>query len=201
MFVNMLRKILNIIGAFGGIVFIVQAIVGLCFPEMLKWYYRRREIGLSATTEKKVYVSKAKFDREFAMYQELSSKALSLVYKIGEIVLRVKLNDKEKTYEQLLQEVTDLDNDAEFCNKKFGAFISEELFEKYKDLYKECHEFERMFGVWSVNLQTPMMIVNGVYMTGEELKAAFIEKQKVISNKSDQLLKDLRQYINSLECE
>ena len=58
-----------------------------------------------------------------------------------------------------------------------------------------------MFGVWSVNSQTPMIIVNGVHMKGEELKAAFIEKQKVISNKSDQLLKDLRQYINSLECE
>ena len=102
---------------------------------------------------------------------------------------------------KLASQVTDLDNDAEFCNKKFGAFISEDLFEKYKNLYKACHEFERMFGVWSIDPQGSMIIFNGAYMTREELKAAFVEKQKVISSKSDQLLKDLRKYINSLECE
>ncbi len=81
---------------------------------------------VKSKNERRVYISKARFDKEFLIYEELSEKNLSSVNLAGATVLIVKgereYSDTEK--KDHLDKFCELLNAAEFANKKYAPFIS-----------------------------------------------------------------------------
>lgn len=188
---------LSTLSGIGWLIYLIKWVFEYIVPYLLTRRNKKKE----AILDQKKYVSKVKFDHEFQIYQELSEKNLSLVYKIGEITLSIKSQIFEKSNDELLRELVDFENDAEFCNKKYGPFISKELFDQYKELYKECHTFAKQYGIWtSVKGKYDSISYQGKIMSVEKLEQEIIQQQKTVSDKSDKLLETLRSYINSLEC-
>lgn len=149
--------------------------------------------------ENKKYISNVRFDREFEMYQELSEKNLTMVYNIGESVFVVRglyddnpsriLKHLEKVYESL--------NIAEFTTKKYAAFIDEELFDKFQELQKQTKIICKLFNFWCTGDNAIYSLQNEKY-TRETAKNAIEEKQKTLSNLSDSIIKDMRNYLDNL---
>ena len=113
-----MEKIIEMLSALGGIgwlLYLIKWFLEYAVPYWLTQRNKKKE----AILDQKKYVSKVKFDHEFQIYQELSEKNLSLVYKIGEMTRSIKSKFFEKSYDELLKELVDLENDAQFCNKKY----------------------------------------------------------------------------------
>ena len=71
-----------------------------------------------AKNERRVYISKTRFDKEFLIYQELSEKNLNSVYCAGETSLLVNCSDEYSDIEKkdLLERFCSFLNEAEFAN-------------------------------------------------------------------------------------
>lgn len=97
---------LPMIASFGGIGAIIVAIVKISGDILAKNLAKRYEHQLALDREqykkqleKKNYISKVKFDSEFAIYREMSEATMNMVFKSGELI---KLIDQlpEDTNEQ-----------------------------------------------------------------------------------------------------
>ena len=152
---------------------------------------------------KKEYVSKTKFDAEFRMYQELSEKNISMVYCAGEsvIITRGAPYSEEDLVNYIEKFCHDL-NDAEMTNKKYAPFVSRNIFDKYHSLEKAAQEIFRLIKAWrqfQSNDDFSIMIADNIYHNQEEIKKAIEEKQRILSEESDTILNDLRDYLGKLD--
>ncbi len=149
--------------------------------------------------ENKNYISNVRFDREFEMYQELSEKNITLVYGIGEAVLILRGLYKEEP-DRIDKHIDNLCislNNAELTTKKYAAFIDEELFNKFHELQEQATDICMLFNFWNMNTDGVLNLKEEKY-TRETAKEAIEKKQKVLSNLSDAIIKDMRNYLNHL---
>jgi len=152
-------------------------------------------------SEKKIHVSKTKFDKEFEIYQELSENGLSMVYSVGQIALVVSgmevTNDERQ---QCKKETCDYLNKLDFSSKKYAPFISKEVYQKYKKLvYLATHIF-KLYVYWTGEDENLHIRIHGVQYNGkEEMKDGILSLQKELSSLSDEVLDYIREYLNSLE--
>ena len=90
-----------------------------------------------ALTEKKVYVSKVRFDKEFILYQDLTEAAWTAMNQLTcarayrKAYITDKETNKDKYFSELVKLVEKTDN-ATNISLKGAAFINEELFKKYQ---------------------------------------------------------------------
>ena len=194
------------IGGIGGlIVLIIKFSANIIADRLSKKYETilQRELDdHKAQLESKTYISKIKFDREFAMYQELSEKNMTMVYDMGAAVLLtrgaqpVNIENPDEFIHLAAQHL----EDADFTNKKYAPFIAKEIFEKYRELGKRAHEIISLFAIWNaISDDQPLIGYKGSWYTKDTATAEIFSKQQALSKLSDDILDKLRDYLSSLE--
>lgn len=148
---------------------------------------------------KKEYVSQVRFDAEFEIYRTLSKEFSTAVKNISLMIPNGMAyfpadEDKRKEYEN--KQYVDANNavvtaqDALYAN---GAFISEELYNKYNEILHLCGQqlnaFQRRYNV--------------LYCASQEKKENFTDKEyertTTIKEKWLELNNNVREYISKLE--
>ena len=194
-------------GGIGGLSIAIIHFTANQIAERLEKRYEQRlekeKARYQTELSKKEHVSKARFDREFQIYQELSEKNITMVYSIGEAVIVSRGGyETEDDISQFIQKLCDHINDAELTNKRMAPFIAKPIFEKYKELEKQASEIFKLMKVWNQNRKSPAFpfILHGtIYKSQKEVQQAIEAKQKILSNLSDDILDDLRDYLNRLD--
>lgn len=152
---------------------------------------------------KREFISKTRFEAEFKMYQDLSEKNISMVYSAGEAVVVSRgapyTNDE---INQFIEQYCEKINDAEITNRKYAPFISKELYENYLSLEKECTDVFRLIKAWKQYLNGEnfsFILGQTTYQNQSEVVQAIETKQKEISNASNCLISELREYLSKLD--
>lgn len=194
----------------GGVGGIITAVIKFSSDFIAEKVASRYEYKLEKALEKyktelskKEFISKTRFETAFKMYQELSEKNLAMVYCAGQsiLVLREKSLDLNEI-EGFIEYFCNCLNDAEVMNKRYAPFIDEDLYYKYYILNKDSSEIFRLMKAWKqyrAGNSFCCHISEGVYHNQSEVEQAIIEKQKALSGHSDEILKQLRDYLTSLE--
>lgn len=155
--------------------------------------------------ERKNYISKAKFDKEFELYQDLSEKQITLVYDIGESVMvaRGMYKDEADEVKRFMERFTEDINNAEISLKRYGCFISKEIYEQYKRLDKMGSDIYKL-SLFLYNLRfvysqkETFKFKEKIY--DEDTAAEEIERlQKTVSGLSDEIIDQIREYLNALD--
>ncbi len=88
-------------------------------------------------------------------------------------------------------------NSAEFTTKRYAPFIDEKLFSMYSELQKQAVSIFSLFKFWCRN-DNSNFVTGGVTYNRDTAYAAIEEKQKVLSELSDNIIREMRNYLNSL---
>lgn len=148
---------------------------------------------------KKEYVSQVRFDAEFEIYRTLSKEFSTAVKNISLMIpngMAYFPADKDKRKEYENKQYVDANNavvtaqDALYAN---GAFISEELYNKYNEILHLCSQqlnaFQRRYNV--------------LYFASQEKKENYTDKEyertRTIKEKWLELNNNVREYISKLE--
>lgn len=125
------------VGGVAGLIILVVKFASNVIAERLSQKYQislEKELeSHKSKLDSKNYISKARFDREFAMYQELAEKHMTMVYDMGAAVMitrGAKYPGYEKTSDFVHLALKHL-GEAEMMNKRYAPFISKEIFENY----------------------------------------------------------------------
>lgn len=239
-----MEKLWNTVGAiiisFGSAGAIVSAFVKFCSNKIAEKLSQKYQLTLDKELEefknnldKKNYVSKVRFDKEFEIYQELSERRLELVFILSDFnqyidmyigrredfanhVKRQELTEKT-FFKNEISKLIDSYNKNNFSTRKFAPFIDEKMYNDISTLNKTCFEqinnclkilsfFENMdYSSLVFKNNVPKDEVEEFFRSfdfKEEIEETFNniqEKQNEISNMSDNLTKDMRIYLKSLE--
>lgn len=178
---------------------LLSALIGMILPfiTILSEFALKR---LNIINVRKNHISRTKFDKEFQIYQELSEKNLNAVYCVGEATIMVlhNLNFNQSEKEELLEDFCEKMNDAEFSNKKYAPFIDKKIFDSYKKLEKDISFCYTLFKFWIKHNSDTLKYMDKEYRLNE-VSEILEKRQKEISNMSDKILDDIREYLDSLD--
>lgn len=192
--------------------------VGIVFVGITKWttdiiaerLSKKYQLQLNKEIEKyktelnkKEYVSKARFDAEFQMYQNLSEKNITMIYCAGEAVMISRgMLENEAEIDIFIERFCNSINDAGITNKKYAPFISEQIYDKYLSLERNTTEIFLLLKAWKQYRQKGsfnVIIYDSTYHNINEVIQAMKNKQEVLSDDSDKMLIELRKYLSKLE--
>lgn len=196
----------SIVGGLGGITVIFAAIVRYLSDFIADRLSKKYELRLSkelenykSSLENKTYISRAKFDTEFAIYRELSSDFSDAVLAINIMVptgltmvpadREARLELDKKHYEAAVKAIVK----AQDSLKSNIPFIPENIYDGYNELLKlfglQLAAYEDRFVVTDLRPQSEKeMFSRDDYKRTREIS----EKWITINNK-------IRKYLNSLE--
>lgn len=194
------------VGGVGGLIMLVIKFSSNLIAERLSQKYQlslQKELEkYKAGVENKTYISKARFDREFSMYQDLCEKNITMVYDMGAAVMitrGAKYPNVSSTQEFIHLAAQHID-DAEMLNKRYAPFIAKEIFESYKELGSKAYSIISLLDLWDrFETQNYIINYNGTAYTRDKAKDEIEAKQKIISKLSDDILDKLRDYLSSLD--
>lgn len=211
-----MKELLNTtIGSFGGIsLFVILKFVWERLDSYIKAQQNlKREMkkeAFQSELRKKEYISKVRFDKEFDIYQELSEKNLTMVYVMGEIARAAKsifynssvFSDEE--IEEIKNRACNNLNDADFSNKKYAPFIDRDIYAKYHRLAELGNEIFNLFKCFTSKdstFQSAFVFTyhGDNYRSKQDFLNAIIQKQNELSNLSDRILDEIRDYLKTLD--
>ena len=154
-----------------------------------------------AINDRKNYISRTRFDKEFETYQVLSEKQISLVYDCGESVIRARGNyENGEECEGFFEQFSVHLNDADICLKRYAPFISKQIFEKYRTLDRKATQLLKLsFVSFQARDKGSNFNFNGQQYTRESSLRVIETMQKEISTLSDDIIEYVREYLNSLD--
>lgn len=195
------------VGGVGGLIILVIKFSTNLIAKRLSQKYQlslQKELEkYKAGIENKTYISKARFDREFSMYQDLCEKNITMVYDMGAAVMitrGAKYPNVSSTQEFIHLALQHID-DAEITNKRYAPFIAKEIFESYKELGKQAFSIISLLDLWDKFETEYHTTINydGKAYTKNTAKNEIEDRQKTISKLSDDTLDKLRDYLSSLD--
>lgn len=194
------------VGGVGGLIMLVikfsSNLIAECLSQKYQLSLQKELEKYKAGVENKTYISKARFDREFSMYQDLCEKNITMVYDMGAAVMitrGAKYPNVSSTQEFIHLAAQHID-DAEMLNKRYAPFIAKEIFESYKELGSKAYSIISLLDLWDrFETQNYIINYNGTAYTRDKAKDEIEAKQKIISKLSDDILDKLRDYLSSLD--
>ena len=158
---------------------------------------------LKATKEKYNYITKIQFDAEFKIYQELSASCFQMFYcesqlfnELNNYYVNDPIDNEEERKKQQKERYINAQNAVvEFQNTlyKYAAFITEEMYERYKNFKKmnsdQVIDYSNMY-IYDIVDNQKEYRKNGI-------KNCY-QKSKDIENEFEEITKELRNYLNSL---
>lgn len=187
---------------------IIIALSPFLIPQIREFAIKRYQHSLDkiledrkAQNDRKNYISKVRFDKEFEMYQELSEKNLTMVYSIGETVYVIRgLLTEPEEIDRHKEKVRNAIYSAELITKRYAPFIDENIFDQYHELQNQATTIFSLFKFWCRN-DNSIFKTKGVRYNREDAYKAIEEKQKAFSDLSDSIIREMRDYLNSLTIE
>ncbi|MBQ7208193.1 MAG: hypothetical protein IJS01_10390 [Lentisphaeria bacterium] len=197
--------ILGSVGIGGAIVAALSSWLGKVWAERLmakeSAKYREELERLTKRLERKNYVSRVRFDAEFAIYRDLSAAFLEVVKTQNHLFTFYRLDsvpeDKPKQknfYITRMNKCTEAFNKASIqlhCN---APFIEESIFERFRNILRD------------VDMQLfhyPAFYIDDfAFESRRESKALFEEcsrRTQTINDDMDKLISDLRAYLKNLD--
>lgn len=171
--------------------------------------------------ERKNYISKVKFDKEFQIYTQLSEYIFDLMFESSKV--SSFLGDKIQissinSFGDITEKILDKYNIANQFTQKHAPFINQEIYNEYYNLfnlYRELltyitfldretcnfnvyHDFKIIIEPLFENDDLSHRYIGKEY-TYVQLKEAVINTQKKISKQSDEISNKLRKYLDTLE--
>ncbi len=149
--------------------------------------------------EKKNYISKSRFDKEFTIYQELSEKVLDMTFAnnvLFPIVDRVPPSEEErmKFFNERYTKAVQAYNEANRSIKANAPFISEDIYNLFSELRDDCC---KQIDDYAVFVLEPDYKENRTEMR-EDYKKCW-ERTNTISNKRDKIISELRKYLSTID--
>lgn len=153
--------------------------------------------------DNKNYISKAKFDKEFEIYQSICAETIEAVFESANIVILLRANAPLEDFSKQKMVVAEKYNIANKSLVKYAPFMDSQIYTGYRDIFKlfrqllnlcQCYSETRENGCteFSFNNQEGIQ-----HFTLAGSKEKIIELRKQISDKSDSILIDLRNYLSS----
>ena len=205
---EVLKIALGVIAALGGggaIVAGLSSWLGKVWADRLmveeKVKYEKELERLAKQLERKNYVSKVRFDAEFAIYRELSKAFFNAVLAQNDLLSLQQAIDVD------LNKTTNMNIDNDKCEKFCAAynfaldvlhqnapFIDEELFEQFNSILRDLE----LQLIWYPLLFTNDSNVLKTEEYDKEFKN-FLKRSTAITEKKKQLFTTLRKYLKTLD--
>ena len=200
------KVVLGVVTSVGGIGVIIVAAVKFSSDIIAKRLEEKYTLKMNKELEKyrvgldnKVYISKTKFDTEFAIYRELSKSFFLMVKDITRMIpagyaeYPADKDDREKYENELYDKALKATVSAQdylYCNI---PFIPEEFERAYLEVLSLCQQQLAVFELrWNVG-----------YMATDEEKKRFsredLQRSRDIREKHDALTKSVRAYLTKLD--
>lgn len=211
-----LSVLLNLGGFVGILTLIIPFSANIIADRLSKKYQLKMNKEFESyknNLDKKTYISKARFDKEFEIHQELSEKVLTMVFNFAELVRTIRFDqeDDKEVIEKLLQAAVESYNKANRATRTYAPFMSEKIYKSFIQLGDKCRsqlnyhrlhykvlplekEWER-FGTF-VTCNTHDY---SKFETEEKFEEKFKANQREISESLDALMSTLRTYLSSLD--
>ena len=210
-------SILVSLGGFAGILtLIIRFSANIIADRLSKKYQLKMNKEFESyknNLDKKTYISKARFDKEFEIHQELSEKVFTMVFNFAELVRTIRLDqeDDKEVIEKVWQAAVESYNGANRTTRKYAPFISESIYKSFIQLGDKCRNqlnyyrlhytessFEKEWESFlaSVTGNTPDY---SKFETEEKFEEKFKANQQEISESLDALMSTLRTYLSSLD--
>ena len=149
--------------------------------------------------ENKIYISKTKFDVEFALYRDLSKSFFTMVKDITRMIpaglayYPANKEDREKYENELYDKALVSTVSAQDYLSSNIPFIPESLYNQYEEILQLCRlqlgEFEERWNVYSDLTQEDK----------NHIPHEAFQRSREIREKFDHLNKDLRNYLSNLD--
>ncbi len=200
------KIVLGVVASAGGIGVVIVAAVKFSADIIAKRLEEKYTLKMNKELEKyrvgldnKIYISRTKFDTEFAIYRELSRSFFVMVRDITHMIpagyaeYPADKDDREK-YENMLyddaRKSTVTAQDFLYSNI---PFIPEEFEKAYMEVLDLCRQQLGVFELrWNVG-----------YMATDEEKRRFsredYQRSREIRKKYDELVKNVREYLSKLD--
>jgi hypothetical protein len=147
--------------------------------------------------DKKSYISKARFDKEFIIYQDLSEKVLDMVETNTALFPLLdrppeKEDEKKEFYAKRHKDAASAYNIASKSIYANAPFIPEDIFDLYDDIRKKC-----LVQLNTYHIFGPLSSTARQSATNEFYNC--FEKAEEIRKKSDKIISKVREYLASLD--
>ena len=200
------KIILCAVGSAGGIGAIIVASIKWSANIIANHLSKKYEVKVTKELEKyktglenKIYISKTKFDVEFALYRDLSKSFFAMVKDITRMIpaglayYPANKDDREKYENELYDKALASTVSAQDYLSSNIPFIPESLYNQYEEILQLCRlqlgEFEERWNVYSDLTQEDK----------NRIPHEAFQRSRDIREKFDQLNKDLRKYLSSLD--
>ena len=200
------KIILCAVGSAGGIGAIIVVSIKWSANIIANHLSKKYEVKVTKELEKyktglenKIYISKTKFDVEFALYRDLSKSFFAMVKDITRMIpaglayYPANKEDREKYENELYDKALAFTVSAQDYLSSNIPFIPESLYNQYEEILQLCRlqlgEFEERWNVYSDLTQEDK----------NRIPHEAFQRSRDIREKFDQLNKDLRKYLSSLD--
>ena len=200
------KIILCAVGSAGGIGAIIVVSIKWSANIIANHLSKKYEVKVTKELEKyktglenKIYISKTKFDVEFALYRDLSKSFFAMVKDITRMIpaglayYPANKEDREKYENELYDKALASTVSAQDYLSSNIPFIPESLYNQYEEILQLCRlqlgEFEERWNVYSDLTQEDK----------NRIPHEAFQRSRDIREKFDQLNKDLRKYLSSLD--
>ena len=200
------KIILCAVGSAGGIGVIIVVSIKWSANIIANHLSKKYEVKVTKELEKyktglenKIYISKTKFDVEFALYRDLSKSFFAMVKDITRMIpaglayYPANKEDREKYENELYDKALASTVSAQDYLSSNIPFIPESLYNQYEEILQLCRlqlgEFEERWNVYSDLTQEDK----------NRIPHEAFQRSRDIREKFDQLNKDLRKYLSSLD--
>jgi uncharacterized membrane-anchored protein YhcB (DUF1043 family) len=217
---DVIKVALTAVGGVAGIGLIIGAAVKFSADRIAERLSQKYQLQMNKefvryknNLDKKTYISQARFDKEFEIYQELSEKVLTMVFDFAELIRTIRLNreDHKDLINNTLRTAVDSYNETNKATREYAPFMSENMYILFIQLGDKCRNqllYYRLhykditsekitgsFGEVFEALTTDNIPEYSKFETQEKLKL----NQREISELLDTLMNKLRGYLWSLE--
>lgn len=185
------------------------AISPMLIPEVRDFVVKKIQLSFDkaledkkSLNERKNYVSKVRFDKEFELYQNISNNQMEVVYDCGTAVVIARggyNKEKEERNNFIDKFLSDLDK-ADMYLKCNAPFISKNIFEQYREIDRKAREIARLISCLNFTMEVGTGFkINDKEYTNSSAKKEIEEIQQQITTLLDKTHQSIREHLESLE--
>ena len=177
----------------GGISGIILAVIKFSSNIIADKLSKKYELKLNKELEKyksnldsKIYITKAKFDKEFELYQQLSRNFFYMIEKLHTLYPIVGIQSKDEDFPIFFDNMNYKETQvaaikAQETINSYAAFITKDFYESYNNILEECRGLIYL------------------YSTDKKTDTESFDIMEKIKKMFEQLNDKLREYLSKLE--
>jgi hypothetical protein len=156
--------------------------------------------------DKELYISKAQYDNEYKIYQEIWGKMHECIVfskKLYPTFENMPIEEKEKEEYQMSKhsKYVQTYNDFSMTIDKYAPFYREDFYKGFLDIRNKCSTLGRIFyrEEWEVKYSATYAMVRNEHMSPEESKEVYITIPKELDEMQSNMQKEIREYLLGLQ--